>query len=78
MGSLLCKVYWIEEIASEKTRHQQFGAHQIAQMIAQLTPIEQTATGRELINIGLTRGLEKGLEQGLEDLMDAIFEFSKA
>lgn len=41
-------------------------AHQIAKMIAQLTPIEQTATGRELINIGLEQGLEQGPTQGIE------------
>lgn len=47
---------------------QRFSQHtstQISKMIAQLTPIEQTALGRELIGIGMEKGLEKGLEKGV-------------
>ena len=32
-------------------------------MIAELTPIEETVAGRELIAIGEERGMERGMEQ---------------
>jgi hypothetical protein len=39
---------------------------QIAAMIAELTPIEETAMGRELIGIGVRRGRRAGMERGIE------------
>ncbi len=33
-------------------------------MIAELTPIEETAVGRELIGIGMERGMKQGKAQG--------------
>jgi predicted transposase YdaD len=39
-------------------------ATEIAKMIAQLTPIEETAAGRELIGIGVSRGRQEGRQEG--------------
>ncbi len=39
---------------------------QISKMIAQLTPIEQTALGKELIGKGMEKGMAKGMEVGME------------
>ena len=36
------------------------------QAMLQLTPLEQTVAGQELIQIGLERGLERGMERGME------------
>jgi hypothetical protein len=35
---------------------------QISKMIIQLTPLEETVAGKELIGIGLERGMERGME----------------
>jgi len=32
----------------------------------QLTPLDQTVAGQELIQMGMERGLERGLERGIE------------
>jgi hypothetical protein len=39
---------------------------EIQTMIAELTPVEETRAGRELIEKGIERGIEQGIEQGIE------------
>ena len=39
---------------------------EISKMIAELTPIEKTVAGRELIEIGVKRGIKRGIERGIE------------
>ena len=48
---------WLMQLFKTKTRSE------IAKMIAELTPIEETVAGRELIAIGEERGMERGMEQ---------------
>jgi len=37
----------------------------IRAMIQELTPVEETRAGRELIKKGIERGIERGIEQGI-------------
>ena len=56
-------VDWLAQLFKTKTRTQ------ITKMIAELTPIEETVAGRELIGIGMERGMERGMECGMEQLL---------
>ena len=51
--------------------------HEITAMITELTPIEKTVAGRELIGIGLKRGRQEGRQEGqsllVQDLIAAKF-----
>ena len=38
-------------------------------MIAELTPIEETQVGKELIDKGIEQGLEQGIEKGEEKII---------
>ena len=42
-------------------------------MIDELTPIEETVAGRELIEIGMERGMERGMGQLLIDMISEKF-----
>ena len=50
-------------------RFNEFTLEEIRKMI-QLTPLEETVAGKQLIDQGLQKGLEKGLERGLEKGME--------
>ncbi len=50
-------------------RFKSLNSTQIAQMIAQLTPIEQTVLGMELIGKGRQEGREEGREEGMERIL---------
>jgi hypothetical protein len=58
---------WLMQLFKTKTRTQ------IAKMIAELTPIENTVAGRELIELGEERGMERGMGQLLLQQMEERF-----
>ncbi len=48
-------------------RFKQLSLNQINSMMIELTPIEDTVAGKELIDIGIVRGMERGMERGREE-----------
>jgi predicted transposase YdaD len=49
---------------SQRFKH--LDSQQFQKMIAQLTPIEETCVGKELIEKGIKTGIEKGIQTGIE------------
>jgi len=58
------------QLVVQKLRH--MSRKEIEQML-QLTPLEETVVGQELIAEGLQRGLQQGLQQDLYAVLDARF-----
>ncbi len=54
-------------------RFKTFTLEEISKMI-QLTPLEETVAGKQLIDLGMERGMEKGMQKGMEKGMQKGME----
>lgn len=53
-------------------RFKNLDSQQFRKMIAQLTPIEETRVGKELIEKGIEQGMEKGMQKGMEKGIEKV------